>query len=258
MTQRVFTPLQPRRAERRGGLEAFYTRSREAASWLPADLDWNAVGDLGKTRTEVAWILASQSIGTEQVGLLVAAKMLAEVDDYDARAILALQVADEAKHSDLFERYVRAVGGEPAGFSESVEDLDISMSKLQEEDSVGLYFVHTFLECLALDEFGYLQAAFPHDILGEIYRRVARDEARHVAFGLIFLRDWAGQSGAVDKAKIDLYLDLAKRIGGINEQTISGLSSLSGAPADSIREDLESKALARMRYLQGTTTSPIG
>lgn len=258
MGRRSFTPLVSNRAHRDDDLDAFYHRARQAAAWQPVELDWSNVGSLDEKAQETAWILASQSVGTEQVGLLVAAKMLAEVDDYDARAILALQVSDEAKHSDVFEQYAARVGGQPAQYSDAVDDLDNSMSELERSDSTGLYFVHTFLECLALDEFNYLQAAFPNNTLGQIYQRVARDEARHVAFGLRFLRRlWQRESRdeSTSGQQLRHYLELAKAIGGINDGTIQGLSRLSQHSAASIEHDLEAKARARLEYLTGITSS---
>jgi hypothetical protein len=249
-----YSALQPARTEHPpADLHAFYQRSRVAAAWHPErDLDWSSVGDIPEELSETAWHLASQSVATEQIGLLVAAELLATVDDYDARCNLSLQVADEAKHSDVFETFARTLGGTVGPPADFLGPLDDGLS--ERAGSVGLFFVHTFLECAALDEFWFLQQAFAGTVLGAIYARVARDEARHVAFGMLYLSALtARQPELIPADGIVEYARTAFRLGGIDESTVAGLASLSGYPPERIRSTLERRTARRLGYLTRTT-----
>ncbi|MBV9822537.1 MAG: hypothetical protein JO144_09890, partial [Actinobacteria bacterium] len=117
-----------------------------------------------------------------------------------------------------------------------------------------LFFLHTFLECAALDEFWFLQQAFAGSLLGSIYARVARDEARHVAFGMLYLSALAARQPELLPAEnIVGYARTAFRLGGIDENTVAGLASLSGYPPARIRSALERRTARRLGFLTRTT-----
>jgi hypothetical protein len=136
-------------------------------------------------KTKLGWRLASQSYYAEQAGLITAAALSAETEDVAYRFDLATAASDEARHADAFLRYANFVGGSPDNCAAEIYLLDEQLSALP---YLGRVLAHTVLEGFAADEFLLLQQYFMDDCLGEIYHNVRRDENRHVAMGINYIR----------------------------------------------------------------------
>ena len=117
----------------------------------------------------------------------MAAKLQLSAPSMRVRHHLIQQGADEARHSEVFERYVQRVAGRPCEPPAGPRALLSALDDI--EHPVGLLVIHTMLESYALDQFSYLQAAFDGDLLGDIYALVRQDEARHVAFGFGYVKN---------------------------------------------------------------------
>lgn len=136
-------------------------------------------------KAKLGWRLASRSYYAEQAGLITAATLSAETEDIAYRFDLATAASDEARHADAFLRYANFVGGSPDDCAEEIYPLDEQLSALP---YLGRVLAHTVLEGFAADEFLLLQQYFTDDCLGEIYHNVRRDENRHVAMGIGYIR----------------------------------------------------------------------
>ncbi|KPV45631.1 hypothetical protein [Alicyclobacillus ferrooxydans] len=165
-----------------------YEKARKAYDWNPKhDISWNDSWGFKDSELEFAWNLASQSVSAEEVGMLVAAKLLTEADDAPSRLCLATAVSDEAKHCEVFSRFALLCGGNIKPPDPARDDL---LDTLLGLNPTGRFLVHTLLEGLASDEFAMFRRAFQGTILDEIYQRVIQDESRHVAMGIEYLK-WA-------------------------------------------------------------------
>lgn len=162
-----------------------FLRALQRAPWSARDLIGSGGTSLSDDRVELAWLVASQGYYAEQAGLVAAAELAAQTDDFAFRLGLATAVADEARHSDAFLAYAVARGGQPAACQPDLDELHRALSAAGYLEKCLL---HTMLEGFAADEFVVLARAFTGDPLSDIYRTVRADEIRHVALGLNYLR----------------------------------------------------------------------
>lgn len=131
-----------------------------------------------------AWIL-SQLLHGEQGALMVAGELVAAVPDYEAKLYVASQAMDEARHVEVFGRYIRKLDRiYPAQPVLKSILQDIMETPSWHAKTVGMQVI---LEGLALGTFINVRAATGCDLLREMLGYVTRDEARHVAFGNIYL-----------------------------------------------------------------------
>jgi hypothetical protein len=147
-----------------------------------------------------AWIL-SQLLHGEQGALMVAADLVSVVPDYEAKLYVASQVMDEARHVEVFARYIRKLDRiypvQPV--LRSILD-DIMQTPYWQAKTVGMQVI---LEGLALGTFINVRAATGCDLLRELLAYVTKDEARHVAFGNIYLTDAIAAMHPDDRAVVE-------------------------------------------------------
>src|SRR5262245_44761771 len=131
-----------------------------------------------------AWIL-SQLLHGEQGALMVAGELVAAVPDYEAKLYAASQGMDEARHVEVFGRYIRKLDKiypvQPTLKSILVE---IMQTPFWQAKTVGMQVI---LEGLALGTFINVRASTGCDLLRQLLGYVTKDEARHVAFGSVYL-----------------------------------------------------------------------
>lgn len=127
-------------------------------------------------------------IENENAALLVPARFLGQLHPHyrELQAALAIQVADEARHIDVFTRRIRRHGREPAlstaGGQASLKSL------LDEPDfSVASFLLSVLGEGSFVNLLQFLQTEAPDPLTRQICRLAARDEARHVALGMSHL-----------------------------------------------------------------------
>jgi 1,2-phenylacetyl-CoA epoxidase catalytic subunit len=134
----------------------------------------------------------SQFMHGEQLALVTASQLVECTPDLEAKYYAATQVVDEARHVEVFSRYLREKLGMPT-FPPAplVRDILAELIKSPEWD-VKYLGVQVLLEGLALASFHVLHDACQEPVLREVLHYVMRDEARHVAFGNIALRGLYG------------------------------------------------------------------
>lgn len=157
-----------------------------ASNWQWEDLPWNTPVKLTEEQLKLSHYLASQSTYAEEAGLLIAAKLCRVIEDRDLRRLMAQQAAEEARHSEVFERYAQTRFGHTSPPTPSIEKLLTTLESIENPNQLML--IHTMLEGVALDQFGLFYEAYQGDLLGEIYQAVRTDEANHVAMGIQYLK----------------------------------------------------------------------
>jgi hypothetical protein len=200
--------------ETREQLRDLYSKAKRS-QWLPEEvLDYSVDVDLGKpmmpeqmhplfgsdlfeklTEREkerlngemASWTL-SQFLHGEQGALLAAAQLVASVPDLDSKLYGATQVVDEARHVDVYNRYLH----EKIGFSYPVNPHLKTLLDLILTDSrwdMKFLGMQIMVEGLALAAFALMRQNSYEPLLRDITRYVMGDEARHVAYGVLSLRD---------------------------------------------------------------------
>lgn len=134
-----------------------------------------------------AWML-SQFLHGEQGALLATSQLVTSVPDLDSKLYGASQVVDEARHVDVYNRYLH----EKVGFSYPISTplkklLDIIL--LDSRWDMKFLGMQIMVEGLALAAFAMIRQNTYEPLLRELTRYVMADEARHVAYGVLSLRD---------------------------------------------------------------------
>jgi hypothetical protein len=189
-----------------------------ADGYGPAALAASALGRYGSEfwprfrREQQAWMV-SQFLHGEQSALVVSARLAEVLPDLAAKGYAASQAAEEARHVAAFARYVRARVPEVYEVSPSFERLLEQMLGDARWDVLVLG-MQVMIEALALGAFRLAASTFDDPLLRRITELVARDEARHVSFGVLLLEDVNRQLGADElRAREDFVITAAELLG---------------------------------------------
>ncbi len=135
-----------------------------------------------------AWML-SQFMHGEQGALLATAQIVSSVPWTEAKFYAANQVADEARHVEVYRRYLT----EKLGLNYPVNPhLHTLLGQIIRESRWDMIYLgmQIMVEGLALAAFGLMRFTQADELLiQQITNYVMRDEARHVAFGVLSLQD---------------------------------------------------------------------
>lgn len=129
--------------------------------------------------------LLSQFLHGEQGALMTASAITHAVPDYDAKLYAATQTMDEARHVEVYERYINKVGVTYPIMPSLKDTIDVTLQSANYmKIMVGMNMV---IEGLALAAFHNIRQQTSCQLLKRITEYVLRDEARHVAFGNVYL-----------------------------------------------------------------------
>lgn len=195
-----------------GRLDSLYAKAT-AAQWSAADIDWSlgrpldeinyarsgheremmrsspfADGNAGRwnayRRELQAWLI-SQILYGEQGALVITARLAETLPDMSSKCVAASQVSDEARHVQVFQRYLDVSGHAHAPTAEIEELLGLLLSDTRWDMLfIGMQLI---LEGVALAVVRFADVLFGDPLLAAICQRVARDEARHLGFGVVSL-----------------------------------------------------------------------
>ena len=134
-----------------------------------------------------AWRLA-QFMHGEQGALLCTAKIVNTVPWIDAKYYAATQVVDEARHVEVFAKYLNEKVGVHYPINPHLGLLldDIINDPRWDMTYLGMQIM---VEGLALAAFGFMHQLTEEPLLKQLLRYVMSDEARHVAFGVLSLQE---------------------------------------------------------------------
>jgi hypothetical protein len=156
-----------------------------------------------------SWTL-SQFLHGEQGALLASAQLVDSVRDLDSKLYAASQVVDEARHVDVYNRYVHT----KIGFSYPVNPhLKTLLDMILKDSRWDMKFLgmQIMVEGLALAAFGMIRNNTQEPLLRDLTAYVMGDEARHVAFGVLSLRDfYREQPESVKREREDFVYEAAR------------------------------------------------
>ncbi|MCG8589187.1 MAG: ferritin-like domain-containing protein [Proteobacteria bacterium] len=142
-----------------------------------------------KLGIEIYMAQLSQFMHGEQGAMMAAAKIVEVVPWIDAKYYAATQTMDEARHTEVFSRYLF----EKLGDAYSINPyLETQITTLMEDGRWDITYLgmQVIIESLALAAFGSLLDTVEEPLLQKLLRYVLADEARHVAFGVLSLREY--------------------------------------------------------------------
>jgi hypothetical protein len=131
----------------------------------------------------------SQFLHGEQGALIVASQLVGAVPWMDAKFYAGTQTMDEARHVEVFGRYLREKLEWQWPVNESLKELLDATIKDGRWDFkyLGMQII---IEGLAMAAFGNLFQITTEPLLKDLVRYVMKDESRHVAFGVLSLSDF--------------------------------------------------------------------
>ena len=143
--------------------------------------------DIDLFRWEFQSWFVSQFMHGEQGALVATARLVETVPDIDSKFYAANQVGDEARHVEAYAKYLNEKLRHSYPISKPLESLlvDIMEEKRWDITYLGMQIM---VEGLALAAFGWGNLLFHDPVIKQITDYVMRDEARHVAFGVLSLQ----------------------------------------------------------------------
>jgi hypothetical protein len=157
------------------------------------------------------WTL-SQFLHGEQGALICTGLITATVPWIDAKYYAATQVMDEARHVEVFGRYIEEKMGGAYPVNPQLKRLldDIIHDSRWDITYLGMQIM---VEGLALAAFGFLHMLTTEPLLKKLLRYVMSDEARHVAFGVLSLQEqYAGLTAAEIKERQEFCYEAAVQL----------------------------------------------
>jgi len=130
----------------------------------------------------------SQFVHGEQGAMMVSAKIVETVPWIDAKYYAATQTMDEARHTEVFAKYLDTKLGEQYPMSPPLEAQIMALLEDSRWD-IAYLGMQIVIESLALAAFGTMLRATEEPLLKKLLRYVMSDEARHVAFGVLSLSE---------------------------------------------------------------------
>ncbi len=160
---------------------------------------WDMLGPENRKdlrRHSAAWQF-SQFLHGEQGAMICAARIVESVPDLDSKFYAATQTMDEARHAELYARFLQEKIGLVYPINGQLQALlnDTLNDSRWDMPYLGM---QVLIEGLALAAFGMLRDVTTKPLPRQILAYVMQDEARHVAFGRIALRDYYSQLTEVE------------------------------------------------------------
>jgi len=147
------------------------------------DKEWDQLGV-----ESLNWRL-SQFMHGEQGALLCTAKIVETVPWIDAKYYASTQVMDEARHVEVFAKYIDT---KLDGYYPINAHLKLLLDDIIEDSRWDMTYLgmQIMVEGLALAAFGFMHQMTEEPLLKKLLRYVMSDEARHVAFGVLSLKEY--------------------------------------------------------------------
>jgi len=155
------------------------------------DKEWTELGV-----ESLNWRL-SQFMHGEQGALICTAKIVETVPWIDAKYYASTQVMDEARHVEVFAKYLqdKLTGYYPINAHLKMLLDDIVADSRWDMTYLGMQIM---VEGLALAAFGFMYQLTDEPLLKKLLRYVMSDEARHVAFGVLSLKEYYAELSDVE------------------------------------------------------------
>jgi P-aminobenzoate N-oxygenase AurF len=152
---------------------------------------WEKMNDKerGELRHHVGAWMNSQFLHGEQGALICASKIVQTVPDIDSKFYAATQVMDEARHVEMYSQYLRDKLEMAYPINQHLKALlnEVIADKRWDMTYLGMQVI---IEGLALAAFALIRDFSEEPLAKAINTYVMQDEARHVAFGRLALRDF--------------------------------------------------------------------
>ncbi len=184
---------------------------------------------------QISWQL-SQFMHGEQGAMIVASQLVSAVPWMDAKLYASSQVMDEARHVEVFSRYLREKLEWEWPINSHLKSLldAILLNGAWDFKYLGMQIL---VEGLAMAAFANLYQLTAEPLVKDLVHNVMRDESRHVAFGVLSLDGFYAEMPARElRDREDFVIDACRLMRDrlIGEE----VAEHAGFPAAEVRETL--------------------
>jgi hypothetical protein len=161
------------------------------AQWNPnVAIDWSQPQTHAECLETAVVQLLTYMIENENAALIIPARFLGQVHPHfrEIQALLSIQIADEARHIDVFNRRIALFGRTPGLSTAGGQS---SLKTLLDEPQFGIseFMLSVLGEGTFVNLLQFLRRFAPDQATKKMALLVAKDESRHVAFGMSHLAE---------------------------------------------------------------------
>jgi hypothetical protein len=167
--------------------------------------------DIPELRRHQQSYLFSNFLHGEQGALLATSQIVELAPTADAKLYAASQVFDEARHVEAYDRYLREkieLVYPISGYLRELLDIILGDGRWDFK-FLGMQIL---VEGLALGAFGMIHQTTNEPLIKQITHYIMQDEARHVAFGVLSLKNTYGEMSPRDLRDREDFVILASKL----------------------------------------------
>lgn len=185
-------------------LAALADQAERARSARP---DWSIPPNLPVwTPKRLAVFAADQLHHGESATATVCESLLPQMECAAARRCLEAQIDDERRHASFYARYLEALGASAGDTRPALADAYAAIVAWDGPPEAPILATHAVIEVENLKLQRRVSLWLPCPLFRSIADAVARDEARHVAFGNRYLRQRLPALSSAERARIEKWL----------------------------------------------------
>jgi rubrerythrin len=201
---------------------------------------WDALSADDKVelnRQVTRWRLSTLVQG-EHGAMVLCSQLVECVQGQDAKLFQATQVADEARHNEVLQRYIDLrLDGKIYGLGGNVKEIFDTLLSTSSWylKTIGLQLV---AETFAVSLFRMLAESSKDAVLRQVCRRILQDEARHMGFAMLSLPELVGQATDAEHREMEDFAvwALSRTLGGTFPLAVYQEMGLSKTELEEIRQ----------------------
>lgn len=157
--------------------------------WSPEDkIIWDQTVKLPDGIDKRTYVdMVSQLYYAEEATIHIIGSMLQQIPDFQARQYLCTQAIDEARHAEIYRRYLEILG-DIAPINEGLKSVLSSGINLNHGYCGSVVALNVVMEGEAINQQKKRIQTLPCPLFKQINEAIIRDEARHSAFGKIYMK----------------------------------------------------------------------
>ncbi len=145
--------------------------------------------------------LLSTFLHGEQGAMMICGQLVEVVPDMDAKLYASTQVIDEARHVEVFHRYIKRLGR----IYPIMPGLKALLNAVLQADlwQMKCIGMQVIAESLAMGSFKTMMKLTKDEVFRQVVTLTAQDEARHVSYGLIYMKDEIPKMNEQDRDRLE-------------------------------------------------------
>ncbi|HWP46550.1 MAG TPA: hypothetical protein VNM22_05270 [Candidatus Limnocylindrales bacterium] len=213
-------------------IAALYEHAAQNQWSAVKDIPWGDLKPLPELLERAVCQLMTFLVENEYSALYVPGKFISRINPQFTEVVLFLgtQLADEARHIEVFTKRALANGG---GLQYSATSTQMSLKTLydQEDFTTASFLLSVLGEGTFLDLLWFIETYAPDPVTAEILRRARQDESRHVRFGITHLKFYLQRDATHSQKLLQAVQDRAdymRSVSGVNPLVQDALVFLAG------------------------------